>query len=79
MRTTRLVAVVLATAVFLFAPAGALAQEEPGAVLLIMDASGSMNRAGETGRPLIEEAQDALVRLVETLPDETAVGLRVYW
>jgi Ca-activated chloride channel family protein len=43
-----------------------------------MDASGSMNRVGETGRPLIDEAQDALVRLVEALPEGTAVGLRVY-
>ncbi|MDK1019616.1 MAG: VWA domain-containing protein, partial [Actinomycetota bacterium] len=82
MRTTCLVAMVLAMAVFLFAPAGVLAQEEPreesGAVLLIMDASGSMNRVGETGRPLIDEAQDALVRLVKALPEGTAVGLRVY-
>ncbi len=82
MRTACLVAVVLAMATFLFAPAGVWAQEEPreesGAVLLIMDASGSMNRVGETGRPLIDEAQDALVRLVKALPEGTAVGLRVY-
>jgi hypothetical protein len=52
--------------------------DEAGSVLLVMDASGSMNRVGGSGRPLIDDAKVALVRLVEALPEGTAVGLRVY-
>jgi len=55
------------------------AQEQPdGAVLLILDASGSMNRVDDNGVVLIEGAQQALTGLVEVLPEGAAVGLRVY-
>ncbi len=61
-------------------PSDAVGQEagETGSVLLVMDASGSMNRLGESDRPLIDEAKDALVRLIDALPEGTPVGLRVY-
>ena len=51
---------------------------DSGAVLLVLDASGSMNRRGDDGVRLIEGAQDALVRLVEILPEGSIVGLRVH-
>ena len=55
------------------------AQEGGGdAVLLILDASGSMNRVDDNGVVLIEGAQEALTRLVGVLPPGAQVGLRVY-
>jgi hypothetical protein len=73
-------------------PAGPTAPDGPGtdpsagdgtgadlpAVLLIMDASGSMNATGPDGSTLLEGARNALVDVVEGLPDEQHVGLRVY-
>ncbi|MGF1661180.1 MAG: VWA domain-containing protein [Kineosporiaceae bacterium] len=52
--------------------------EVPGALLLILDASGSMKEPDGAGGTRIETAKDALVRLVDSLPAETAVGLRVF-
>lgn len=69
------------------APTGAAATEsqegggagsDAGALLLIMDASGSMNRTDDNGQLLIDGAKTALRGLVDTLPDGTQVGLRVY-
>lgn len=56
------------------------AQEEQveGALLLIMDASGSMNREDDDGTPLIDGAKEALNGVVDALPEGTPVGLRVY-
>ncbi|CAN5748826.1 hypothetical protein BH23ACT11_BH23ACT11_13740 [soil metagenome] len=56
------------------------AQEEQveGALLLIMDASGSMNREDDDGTRLIDGAKDALNKVVDALPEGTPVGLRVY-
>jgi len=66
----------------LLAPvASAQAQEESGtqgAMLIILDASGSMNRVDEDGVPFIEKAKNAVLELVDALPDDIAVGLRVY-
>ncbi len=57
----------------------ASAQElEAGALLLIMDASGSMNAVDDGGTRLIDGAKAALNRVVDELPDGTPVGLRVY-
>ncbi|MGH9214455.1 MAG: vWA domain-containing protein [Acidimicrobiales bacterium] len=53
--------------------------EEPqGALLLIMDASGSMNEVDASGQPLIDGAKRALHGVVDSLPDDVNVGLRVY-
>lgn len=56
------------------------AQEEQveGALLLIMDASGSMNERDDNGVPLIDGAKQALNGVVDALPEGTPVGLRVY-
>jgi len=56
----------------------ASAQTEANSVLLIMDASGSMNRVDDSGTPLIDGAKDALRAIVDQLPPEANVGLRVY-
>lgn len=48
------------------------------ATLLIMDASGSMNSRDDSGQTLMESAQQALVDVVDQLPEEQHVGLRVY-
>lgn len=54
-------------------------QPEPqGALLLIMDASGSMNEVDASGQPLIDGAKQALHGVVNALPDDVNVGLRVY-
>ncbi|MEE8497245.1 MAG: VWA domain-containing protein, partial [Acidimicrobiia bacterium] len=58
--------------------AWAPAQTSSGSVLLIMDASGSMNRLDGAGVPLIDGAKDALREIVHRLPPDANVGLRVY-
>ncbi|HUG86695.1 MAG TPA: VWA domain-containing protein [Euzebya sp.] len=47
-------------------------------VLLIMDASGSMNADDGSGQPKIEAARQALTTLIDGLPEEATVGLRAY-
>lgn len=49
-----------------------------GALLLVMDASGSMNGVDDDGVPLIDGAKEALNGVVDALPEGTPVGLRVY-
>jgi hypothetical protein len=49
-----------------------------GAMLIILDASGSMNNLDENGVPFIDKAKDAVLELVDALPDGMNVGLRVY-
>jgi hypothetical protein len=49
-----------------------------GAMLIILDASGSMNNLDENGVPFIDKAEDAVLELVDALPDGMNVGLRVY-
>lgn len=56
----------------------AAAQDAEGALLLIMDASGSMEATDADGVRLIDGAKDALRGVVDALPDGTHVGLRVY-
>jgi hypothetical protein len=46
--------------------------------LLILDSSGSMRADDGSGRPKIEAAKEALLRLVDELPDGAQVGLRAY-
>jgi Mg-chelatase subunit ChlD len=52
--------------------------EVPGALLLVLDASGSMRDPDGAGGTRIETAKGALVRLVDSLPPEIPVGLRVF-
>lgn len=75
----RLVAAFVAASVLLMV-SGASAQEEEveGALLLIMDSSGSMNETDDAGTPLIQSAKQALNEVVSSLPEGTPVGLRVY-
>ena len=49
-----------------------------GALLLIMDASGSMNEVDAEGTPLIDSAKAALRSVVDGLPDDLHTGLRVF-
>lgn len=49
-----------------------------GALLLIMNASGSMNETDDNGVRLIDGAKQALNGVVDALPGGTPVGLRVY-
>ena len=79
---TRIVVRCLTVAALLFLTSGVVessAQEsEDGAVLLILDASGSMNRADDNGVVLIDGAKSALTRLIGGLPHGSQVGLMVY-
>jgi len=72
---------VLAVAL-LMTPLAASAQESDEAsgraLLLILDASGSMDRLDSNGVRLIDGAKQALLDLVATLPADLQVGLRVY-
>jgi Ca-activated chloride channel family protein len=60
------------------APAARAQEESRPALVLLLDASGSMNGDDGTGRPKIVAAQDALASLVRELPQGVRVGLRVY-
>jgi Ca-activated chloride channel family protein len=67
----------------LLAPAGARAQSQPApskdaAVILVVDASKSMKSDDGSGRPKMAAAKTALNTLVDELPDDAKVGLRIY-
>lgn len=78
LQRVRWLATALCVAVAILAGPGASAQEADAPVLLILDASGSMNATDDAGVRLIDGAQQALTRLVEILPEGAPVGLRVY-
>ncbi|MGH9181430.1 MAG: vWA domain-containing protein [Acidimicrobiales bacterium] len=59
-------------------PAAAAQAEPPPAVVLVLDASGSMNGDDGTGRPKLAAAKEALRGVIDGLPDDSVVGLRVY-
>lgn len=59
-------------------PAGAQSEEAPGAVVLVLDASGSMLEPDGQGGTKIDTAKAALRTLIDELPAEQQVGLRVY-
>lgn len=74
-------ALTLIVAVLLAVPVAATAQQdEPpeGAMLIILDASGSMSNVDEDGVPFIDKAKAAVLELIDALPDGMQVGLRVY-
>lgn len=54
------------------------ATEEPGELLLMLDASGSMKESDPAGGTKMQAAKTALTGVVESLPSDTDVGLRVY-
>lgn len=49
-----------------------------GRMMLVLDASGSMAEPAAGGQTKIDAAKSALTTVVDTLPDEQPVGLRVY-
>ena len=76
-----LVVVIVAPGVALAAPAPSpppLPPQGTAPVELILDASSSMLADDGTGRPKIDAAKEALGRLVEELPADAPVGLRLY-
>jgi hypothetical protein len=81
MRVGTVAAVVLLAALAV-QPASAQQQPQPGsppaAVMLVLDASKSMNDDDGTGRPKLEAAKAAMNTLIDSLPDDAQVGLRVY-
>jgi Ca-activated chloride channel homolog len=63
------------------APAAAQTQPQakgPSSIILILDASKSMNDDDGSGQPKLEAAKEALTRVVDGLPDDAQVGLRLY-
>ena len=52
--------------------------EEPGKLLLMLDASGSMKEKDASGGTKMAAAKEALTTVVDGLPAGTDVGLRVY-
>jgi Ca-activated chloride channel family protein len=67
----------------LLAPAAAHPQSQPApakdaAVILVVDASKSMKADDGTGRSKMAAAKAALNTLVDELPDDAKVGLRIY-
>jgi Ca-activated chloride channel homolog len=58
--------------------AGAQEPDPDSAILLIMDSSGSMAADDGTGQTKIAAAKEALLGLVDELPEGANVGLRVY-
>lgn len=65
-------------ALCLLAPAAAAQEGEQGALLVIMDVSGSMDEDDGAGGTRIEGARAAVTDLVEAVPDDTPIGLRIY-
>lgn len=49
-----------------------------GSLVLVLDGSGSMKEPGGTGKTRMEEAKDGLNGVIDDLPDDANVGLRVY-
>ena len=59
-------------------PTPASADDPTAKLLLMLDASGSMNGKDPSGSTKIKAAQKALTSVVNTLPADSQVGLRVY-
>jgi Ca-activated chloride channel family protein len=66
------------------APAASAADDESvlgqggGSLILVLDGSGSMKEPGGNGSTRMEEAKKGLDGVIEDLPDDAKVGLRVY-
>jgi Ca-activated chloride channel family protein len=55
-----------------------LSEDNASSLLLILDASGSMNSDDGSGQSKIAAAKQALYQVVDSLPEGSQVGLRVY-
>lgn len=53
-------------------------QDETGRLVLVLDSSGSMAERAPGGGTKIEAARQALTQVVDELPDDAQVGLRVF-
>ncbi|GAB3760231.1 vWA domain-containing protein [Microlunatus parietis] len=58
--------------------APASAEDGNGKLLLVLDSSGSMKEKAGDGKTKIEAAKTALNNVVDALPDQAQVGMRVY-
>lgn len=67
-----------ATVVALAADAPSVPSDDPGKLVLVLDASGSMGEPASGGVTRIEAAKRALEEVVDDLPDDQAVALRVF-
>ncbi|MEH0984593.1 VWA domain-containing protein [Micromonospora sp. CPCC 205556] len=80
-RRSTAVLIGLAAAIILTGPAPAAADEErpaePPRVELVLDVSGSMRARDIDGRSRISVAQQAFNEVVDALPEETELGIRV--
>lgn len=56
----------------------AAAEDGSGKLLLVLDSSGSMKEKAGDGKTKIDAAKKALTGVVDALPDEAQVGMRVY-
>lgn len=84
----RRVTLLIALATLLLAPmalvpaagdeTGVTGDQDAGRLLLVLDASGSMADPASGGEPKIDAARAALRAMVEALPADQEVGLRVY-
>ena len=66
------------TLLTLTAPIAAHADDTTPKILLVMDASGSMNEPDPAGGTKLEAAKKALTTTINALPSSTEVGLRLY-
>ncbi|NHC23487.1 VWA domain-containing protein [Nocardioides sp. IC4_145] len=73
-----LVALLLVPVPVTTAAAAVAEEEDPGQLLLMLDASGSMKEPDPSGSTKMVAAKRALTSVVDTLPDDSTVGLRVY-
>ena len=78
MRVGTVAAVVLLAALAVQPASAQQPGNTPAAVMLVLDASKSMNDDDGTGRPKFEAAKAAMDTLIDSLPDDAQVGLRVY-
>jgi hypothetical protein len=78
MRVGTVAAVVLLAALAVQPASAQQPGNTPAAVMLVFDASKSMNDDDGTGRPKLEAAKAAMNTLIDSLPDDAQVGLRVY-
>ncbi|KAA1422425.1 VWA domain-containing protein [Mumia zhuanghuii] len=69
---------VISALLFIPLPAAADGDDAPQKLQLVLDASGSMAEPAKGGGTKIAAARTALTNVVETLPDEAVVGMRVY-
>lgn len=77
-RTTALALAALLGAASLAPMAPARADGEESKILLVLDASGSMNGQDPSGGTKLQAAKKALTSAVSAMPDDAQVGLRVF-